>query len=164
MNFESSFAYRGRPGIQEGKDLERGILGKPVESIDDAAYASCKEAMNEVLDADPGKLSETMATLKSRVFNNINPKSGFIKVRSALGTSLDLYHGVDAVMEYEGRIATIDITSNIEKAATGAKADIVLYATLDDDGMPTVDEGIMEQAAADISRLLLGESDLKRAA
>ena len=164
MGFESSYGYRGRPGIQEGKDLERGILGKPAKDIEKATYVSYREAMDEVLDTAPGVLSDAMSDLKSRVFNNVNPQFGFIKVRSALGTSLDLYHGVDAVMEYEGNIATIDITSNLEKVGTGAKADIILHATLDEDGVPAVNERVMEQAAADISRLLMGGRDYKQAA
>lgn len=162
MKFESSFGYRNKPGIQEGKDLEKGIFGSTNAEFESASYVPYKEAMQVVLESDPGPLSDSISELKSKVFNNISPESGYIRVRSALGTPLDIYHGVDAVMEYEGKIATIDVTSNPEKIVSGAKADIILSATLDDDGIPQIDPNDMEQAAADISRLLMNKNDSKR--
>lgn len=67
-------------------------------------------------------------------------------------------------MEYDGNVATIDITSNGEKIASGAKADVILAAYLDDEGIPTIEEHVLEQASSEIARKLLLFDEFKQAA
>lgn len=153
-----------RTGIQEGKDLERGILGKPNNELSVEKYKPYQQSLKEVLESNPSQLSDSLQSLKSAVHNKINPHSGFVKVRSALGTPLDIYHGIDLVMEYDGNVATIDITSNGEKIASGAKADVILAAYLDDEGIPTIEEHVLEQASSEIARKLLLFDEFKQAA
>ncbi len=165
QNFESSYGYSGRaPGIQSGKDLEQGMLGKPSEAVAAKSfqdYLPYGEAMKKILDSEACVLTDSIRKLKSLVHQKVAPESGFIRVRSALGSSLDIHHGVDLVMEYNGNIVTIDITENSVKISTGAKADIILPAFLDDDGIPTINENIMNDVSDEIARRLLGGPSLR---
>lgn len=63
---------------------------------------------------------------------------------SALGTPLDLFHGVDAVFEWRGVVVTVDLTTNPHKDSY--KADLILH--------PEDENDDWQEAGAKIARLL----------
>lgn len=132
----------GEPPIQRGKDIECGCVGIP-KGMRRERYLPFNDAVKQVKESSP--LAERY--LKRRKFT-IQGEQGeeevivdppikkilakiaaltkipehALQVRSAIGTSLDIDHGIDAII-FDRRDITvfIDITSNPEKAALGAK-------------------------------------------
>lgn len=50
---------------------------------------------------------------------------------TAIGTPLDVFHGIDAVFEWQGRVVTIDLTTNPHKDSY--KADLILRPNDEED-------------------------------
>lgn len=67
-----------------------------------------------------------------------------LSLLTALGTALDVFHGIDAVFEWRGRMVTIDLTTNPHKDSY--KADLILRPEDEDDDW--------QSAAQEIARRL----------
>ncbi len=55
---------------------------------------------------------------------------------SALGSPLDFFHGVDGLFEWQGRVVTVDLTTNPHKDSY--KADFILRPEDEDDSWQSV--------------------------
>lgn len=67
-----------------------------------------------------------------------------LSLLSAIGTPLDLFHGVDAVFQWKGRIVTVDLTTNPYKDSY--RADVILR--------PEDESDSWQSAASEIARRL----------
>jgi hypothetical protein len=72
-----------------------------------------------------------------------------LKFFSAIGSPLDVFHGVDGWFEFRGIVVTVDLTANVHKA-NGYKANVILLYE-EDDGREITLHGIER-----IPELLLG--------
>ncbi len=63
-----------------------------------------------------------------------------LRLFSALRTPLDIFHGVDAFFEWQGRVVTLDLTCNQKK--DGYKADLMIRPEDSDDDWNRVGHSI----------------------
>ena len=151
---QANMAWEGSrtPGIQDGKDAERAVLGEVTHKTDgeymefNAAVAYAREHQ-----PDPFNRSEIVKNLREKIAQQCQSKNEPVRYLTALGTPLDLYHGVDALFEQGQRRVTLDI-SLAEKDAF--KADVVLRVQMDDEGSVTVDPDELERVAREIATRL----------
>lgn len=125
-------------GIPTGKDIEFAVLGPSLAmSSRMPEYQTRGDAITTLLKAGPIP-SEKMSVFAKELVTYITRAAykaglGHIKFRSALGTSLDIHHGVDALFATErGAVVTLDVTANEEK--TVHKADIIVHVGIDGEG------------------------------
>lgn len=151
------FGFEGGSIHQEGKQLEGALLGNSPEATSGGVeYAPYNDAMRQVMNAEPVQLSEPILKLKQIVHNKIKPEYDYLMVRSAVGTPLDVFHGVDLVVALGNQKVTIDVTSNEAKEDYGgAKADVVLYGAIDEDGLVQVSDEEVERVANAITNRFL---------
>lgn len=163
-HFSSEHAWRRGPGIADGADVEAAIFGLPNiprgEKHD--GYMSLDQAIDFVKKHQPNVLSRSRAVrdLRARVAALCDDSATPVKFFTAVGTPLDIYHGIDAFFEQGGHIATIDIS--LREKVTG-KADVLLLASFDKDGAAVIDEKEMTDVAHKIAARL-NASPLARAA
>lgn len=74
-----------------------------------------------------------------------------VRFYTAVGTPLDVYHGVDAFFEQGGRIATVDVSLREKEMG---KADVLLHVAMDDEGKVSLSEAEMKYAAHRIAEVL----------
>lgn len=73
-----------------------------------------------------------------------------LKLYTALKSSLDIYHGIDGIFSFRGKIVTIDVTMNPHKDKY--KADVIVFCpeTNDDNinfcGIPEIAEKLLSVA------------------
>jgi len=113
----------------DGKNVEIAFLGRVIVRWD-GEYRPYREAMDEVRRFQPGDPSDP----KCRFANDLHALVALgldlenwseLKFYTAVGTALDVYHGVDGFFEFRGKVATIDGTVNPEKL--DGKADVVVH-------------------------------------
>lgn len=71
--------------------------------------------------------TEAARAMHTRVAKNLPRGKRELRLFVSIGTTLDVYYGVDAFFEYRGVIVTIDVT--ISRYKKKAKADFVLTAS-----------------------------------
>jgi hypothetical protein len=54
-----------------------------------------------------------------------------LKLYTAVGSPMDLFHGVDAIIDYDGKIVTMDLT--LKPSDEGKKADVVVTGDIPDE-------------------------------
>lgn len=123
-----------------GKMAEEEIMGATELNPEHPLYKKAKQNKGYLSFNDSLRLAR-----ESQVGDPSDPESGiandfhaavaetlkeddYEKVRffSALGTPLDVYHGVDGFFEHNGIIVTLDATINPNKDKDSIKADIIL--------------------------------------
>jgi len=120
-------------GIKEGEDIERGFFGQAGKKFNgELVYMPYKRALESAIDNQPDRLPYFTQRLLSKVDEAYPNLAGMINFYTAVGTSLDVYHGVDAFFKLQDHIVTLDVTSNDSK--THAKADIIVQTGYDEDG------------------------------
>ena len=130
-NFPNS--YEGYTGhLAEGEIFER-CPG----SWDAKTYFDFPKSVEYVKNNQPAdwRVSDPKPRLAGDLFANVAEKLDLddwedLKLYTAVGTPLDLFHGTDAFFEYEGTIVTIDLTINDKKQQH--KADFVINPGIDD--------------------------------
>lgn len=90
-------------------------------------YVPWKEAARLVRGRQPREMRPTASRLLAEVQRLVG-KLAAVRFCTAVGSALDLFHGVDAFFEIPacGLTVTIDVTLNSQK--TSARADLVLHA------------------------------------
>jgi hypothetical protein len=162
--FSNERAWRKGPGIPDGADIERAVLGMPVvapkERRDD--YMPFRDAVEYVKKHQPNALerSKIVRELRERVVALCDNIEMPVKFFTAVGTPLDTYHGIDAFFEQNGKIATIDISL---KDKEGHKADVLVKVAFDDEGRPQVNTQDVASAAVEIASRL-NQGSARRAA
>lgn len=154
MTFEhlERSAYRG-PRIQEGNDAETAILGRVASASD--RFMRFDEAIQFVRNAKqvPPTLPH-LADLRRRVASQLGLQPHQIRYYSAVGSPLDKYHGVDAILEANGRFATLDVTLRPEK--THSKSDATLLLQRRHDGGYEPDPTSLDETVRVLSAKLSG--------
>jgi hypothetical protein len=153
--FSHERAWRKGPGIASGADVESALFGSPriprEERVD--GYLPFAKALDFVKQHQPGPLerSKTVKDLRSKIAELCMDTKTPVRFFTATGTPLDVYHGVDAFFEQGGRIATVDVSLR-EKEIT--KADVLLHASMDEEGKVSVSEEEMSYVAQRIADVL----------
>lgn len=162
--FSQERAWRSGPGIQDGADIERAILGAaqitPKERED--RYMPFAAAVAYAREHQPDALhrSRIIRDLRTMVVDMCQDTEHAVKFFTAVGTPLDTYHGVDAFFEQDGAIVSIDVSLR-EKIKQ--KADVLLLVAFDKDGRPTILPTDLQKAASYIARKLNARSSQKAA-
>lgn len=105
--------------LKDGVVFETEVLGRCKVSYN--GYLAYKPAREQAAKNQPTRKSQVIKEIEQVFEKNAGSK---IKFFTAVGSALDLYHGVDGWFEFNGEVVTIDITRNLEKVF--AKADIVI--------------------------------------
>ena len=147
----SEWNWKKTPGISAGADVERAVFGAPV--LPPGQYVSYREALEYVKNHQPSleKRPKVATVLRQKVAELCSDESLPVKFYTAVGTPLDIYHGVDAFFEQGSKIVTLDVSMR-EKETT--KADVLLVASMDEDGRVLIDAREMQQVAEKIATLL----------
>ncbi len=111
--------------------FEWELLGPCLEAVNfkKAVYMPFKAAMCAVKSKQPvdptGRPQKPFAqALKRGIVKRLGVLYHEVKFYSAVGSSLDVFHGIDAFVEYRGKIVTMDVTMNSQKDAY--KADFLI--------------------------------------
>lgn len=93
-------------------------------------YKKYEEALKEVKVDYPGDPSDPRERFASDLHAEVAQELGLedwseLRLYSAVGSSLDYYHGVDAFFEWRDQRVTMDVTRNPAKES-GYKADVIL--------------------------------------
>lgn len=159
MSLQESFsherAWRRGPGIPAGADAESAIFGSPRISREERnkGYIPFDRAVDFVKEHQPNPLerSRTVSALRAKIAKLCLDTRTPVRFYTAIGTPLDVYHGVDAFFEQGGRIVTVDVSLREKEIG---KADVLLHATMDNEGKVAVPEAEIEHAARRIADLL----------
>jgi|GEM_PF-1304401 len=120
-------------------------------------YVKFKDSLNLVrdnYDGDPTNPEkrlphDLLVEIRCRIFGDefSDEEGDRLKFYSAIGTPLDLYHGIDGWFEFidlanRQVIVTVDVTENLEKASAGDKnkADLIIVDTEDERFLGNVDK------------------------
>jgi hypothetical protein len=164
--FGNERAWRKRPdSFPEGKDIERAAFGiPPIKNKDRLdTYQPFNEALQYVHEHQPSPLerrSHSIKNLRSKIASLCHNEFEPVKFYTAVDTPLDTYHGVDGFFEQGHRIVTVDISMREKEAF---KADVLLIASLDEDGRVVIDEREMDRVAHEVADRL-NQGHMRRAA
>jgi hypothetical protein len=154
--FSNERAWRNkRPGIAAGTDAESALFGSPRVTQEEkaGAYVPFARAVEFVKERQPNPLerSKEIKELRSRIAELCLDTRTPVRFYTAVGTPLDLYHGVDAFFEQGGRIATVDVSLREKEIA---KADVILLATMDEEGKVSLSKEEIDHAARKVAEIL----------
>jgi hypothetical protein len=82
---------------------------------DGTKYVSFQKSCTMVRKHQPAALPIAARRLKNRVAEQIGNGGEKLELFTAIGTPLDIFHGVDAFFEFNGIVVTIDLTRNPNK-------------------------------------------------
>ncbi len=102
-----------------GHLFEEEVLGRCLARH--RGYMRWREAVGAVRENQPRKKTPVVARLEGEVGRLLGGTCAFF---SAVGSALDVFHGVDGFFEFEGEVVTIDLTMNPLKDST--KADLLV--------------------------------------
>jgi hypothetical protein len=105
--------------FQAGNVFQLEILGRCGARC--TAYRNWRDALAEAKRTQPVRKTEFLQQVEQSMRRILQEPQ--INLFTAVGSAFDIYHGVDAFVEYKGTIVTIDVTR--ETAKTAAKADVV---------------------------------------
>lgn len=116
-------------------------------------YMSYRDAIDRVKQQQPDilKRSPIVTQLRNMVAENCHNKGLPVKFFTAVGTPLDIYHGVDGFFEQGNTIVTVDVSMKDKETY---KADVLLQVGLDTEGNLVVDQKEMQKIAHDIAHIL----------
>ncbi len=137
MGFES---YRRQEtdnvNIKAGQFFEQAVFKGCVSDNTDIehGYMEYKESLTWAKDHQPKKDynnpetldSQQLLQLKSAVSSKLTNVDEVLRFYTAIGSPLDVLHGVDGFFEVGDHIVTVDLTLNSDKVI--AKADVVILA------------------------------------
>ena len=153
-NFGIEKAWKQGPEIADGADFEQALLGSAIDIPEGEHdhYLSFKDAIEYTKEHQPSIFdrSEWIKDLRARISEKCTDKDTPVKFYTAVGTPLDIYHGVDAFFEQGGRIATVDVSLHEKEQ----KADVLLIGGFDEDGNITISEADMETVANQLAEKL----------
>lgn len=161
--FSQEHAWRKGPGIADGADIEQAVLGMPIiplkERKDD--YMPYAEAVEYVKKYQPNALSRSriVRDLRMRVADLCVDTDVPVKFFTAVGTPLDIYHGVDAFFEQGGKLVTLDISLRDKDEY---KASVLLRVDFDSEGRPIAAADEMSRVAKVIAEKF--NADIRRKA
>lgn len=166
---------RGSREFYSGRELEVDVFGKPKfpKAYEEAyrrltsekggylPFDRAQDLIREFTPEDPTSPSKEFARdLRLAVCEALElegDEADIVKIYSALGTPLDVYHGVDAwiEIELEGLRAevTLDVTKRAEKIKEGHKADVIIDEVSTPDQKKYLPE--VEKYATEVVELLL---------
>lgn len=148
-------AWQIGPGIQDGADVEQAILGRASLPNKDLEYIPYKEAMNVLEEGgvQPNMLerSRTINILRKIVADKCLNKNVPVKFFTAVGSQLDMYHGVDAFFKQGNRYVTIDVSMRHKEQI---KADVFFQVGLNEDGKVDVSKNEIQRVSSEIARRL----------
>ncbi len=111
-DFSNERAWRKGPGIPAGSDVESALFGSPIVFHKERKeeYIPFEQAIDFTKKHQPNPLERSRAVkdLRAKVVALCDDTTTPVKFFTAIGTPLDIYHGVDALFEQGGRIATVD--------------------------------------------------------
>lgn len=115
---------------ETGHLFEGECLGEVKVSARGREYLSFAEAMALVKAAQPWNPTDPGPRPANDLHAAVCEVLGVdnyseVALYTAVGSPLDFYHGVDALIEWRGAIVTIDVTANPTKSAH--KADFILW-------------------------------------
>lgn len=143
-----------KTGIKEGEDIERGFFGQAGKKFNgELVYMSYKRAMESAMESQPNRLPYFTQRLLSKMDEAYPALAGRINFYTAVGTSFDVYHGVDAFFKLQDHVVTLDVTSNSTKET--AKADIVVQTGYDEDGGIDFTEEQMEMLVTKVGKMFI---------
>lgn len=118
--------------FQDGCDFEVELLGRCLARYSGSMHrpAQSKEEKEKefgqvlalVRKNQPARKTEFCAALEREFERRVGAKA---VVLTAVESILDFFHGADAVVEFQGEVVTLDVTTDPEK--TSAKADVVVH-------------------------------------
>ncbi|MFA6446157.1 MAG: hypothetical protein WCW14_02825 [Candidatus Paceibacterota bacterium] len=127
MRFEQHSGYTG--GLFEDE-----VLGVVKTSWDGKTYFQFREAMNMVKQSQDGTpKTEFARKLCDEVAKQLHARPGEIKYYTSVRTPLDRFHGIDALLEFEGQFITIDASMNHQKEGSTKAHVIIGQEALDGD-------------------------------
>lgn len=157
--FEQGDAWRrggnhAPDGLPSGRDAEKKVLGIPTGPLK-TEYQKFDDAIAYAKDHQPSlfERSTIVKTLRASIADMCRNKQTPVKFFTAVGTPLDMYHGVDAFIEQGGRIVTLDVTL-ADKSSS--KADVILYLDMNDEEVVSVDPKHLQGVATVIAQKLNG--------
>ena len=140
---------------ETGKIFEWCLLGscKATIGYQEAQYLDFKKSLEWVKNnqkSDPtGKPEKAFAqAIKRGIAKKLGVLYHEVRYYSAIGSALDIFHGIDAFVEYGGKIVTIDVTKESHK--TYRKANILITKDIYEAG---VDSGWSELVTDIANRL-----------
>lgn len=141
--------------VKAGQFFEQSVFKGCVDGNTDniREYMGYKESLDWVREHQPKKDyknpetldSGQLSQLKSAVSSKLPNVDEVLKFYTAIGSSLDRFHGVDGFFELGDHIVTVDLTLDPDKVI--AKADVVILA---DDENGLTDE-VIDRASLAIS-------------
>ena len=106
--------------FQDGADFEAEKFGKCGARCTE--YRKWREAAEEAKRCQPQRKTEFVQQLERMLAQVLDAQ---VACFTAVGSAFDIFHGVDAFIEYRGVIVTVDATLNPDKVV--GKADLVFY-------------------------------------
>ncbi len=104
---------------ETGHLFEERVIGKCSVSWD--GYVSYREALSLARENQPPLRTPTVAKIARTLREELGDSA---RVCTAVGTPLDIFHGVDGFVEFKGVVVTFDLTKNPHKDS--GKADIII--------------------------------------
>lgn len=156
MGFES---YRRQEAdnvnIKAGQFFEQAVFKGCINDDTDVdhGYMEYKESLAWAKDHQPKKDysnpetldSKQLLHLKSAISSKLDNVDEVLRFYTAIGSPLDILHGVDGFFEMGEHVVTVDLTLNSDKVV--AKADVVILAD-DENGLTNE---VTEMAAISIA-------------
>lgn len=147
-----SFENQGNPNIQAGKFFEKAVFKSCVET-DSVSSMNYSDSLEWVKNHQPEKNLNNPETidcaqlsqLKSMIASKLPHVNEVLRFYTAIGSSLDILHGIDGVFELGEYQVTVDLTLNPEKV--NGKADVIILAD-DEEGL---NEEAVKVAASEIA-------------
>jgi hypothetical protein len=152
--FQEEKAWNKEPGISDGDDAERALFG----SVEAAAsrtdgYVGYHDAVTiaKLNQPDVLKRSKLIKDLRAKVAELCQDTSEPVKFYTAVGSPLDIYHGVDAFFEQAGRRVTLDVSL---REKDRHKADVLVNVGFKKDGALELPMSEFMRVADEVARRL----------
>ncbi|MFZ2523396.1 MAG: hypothetical protein WAW92_03355 [Minisyncoccia bacterium] len=128
MRFREPTGYTGK--ISETELFGNLKFEKGKEQFEYIPRRAAFDAVREMQPFDPSDPGPDFANaVHALIFEKLEIDADELKYYTAVGSPLDVYHGIDAWFEYKGKIVTIDSTLRPDKDEH--KADIVFHPPSD---------------------------------
>ena len=93
--------------------------------------------------------SRVVTKLRNSIAERLSDSTTPVKFFTAVGTPLDVYHGVDGFFEQGSRIVTCDISLREKEVI---KADVLIVVTMGREGLVSISDIEMKRAVENIVR------------
>jgi len=144
----------GEAPVVPGSQVERALLGEVLpRARNNDAYVPFKKAFVIALQNQPERTKESTFAreLCSRIQQLCSDQETPVRLFTTVGSALDVYHGVDAIVAQGMRYVTVDVSMREKEYY---KADVLICARMGDDGEVSVDEEELQHAAEACARKL----------